>query len=379
MFNFKDVVVDILLEQEPATGAPLDQNISQQLLTFLNSKVANLNLDEQGLERVYKLFQGPYFTGEQFVPENMFNLLPVLDIIAQTYNGVGKTKETAKKTNVDINSFYTGVINKLNTFTGLKSIAAGYEFTDPEINRIFTIALKLKSKNVLVQNVWPQINLYTIIDGITKIFQTRLTGLERAKISMLMLNQVKNEKITSLATFNTYSEAFLKDLFNNVDVYSSGSKKINSELASILLKINVTYNDLLEIATYTQRFYKSLLYNQFPDFNVENSNDKTSVEASLEKIKENTYNLAKFGHFTYTLKYTQINIRPTEITDKNEYILKYIENLDNPEGNKITDKIKEISTGVRENDAQFQQLVMQGIGGILKGLGALTSDIGPVN
>jgi len=323
MVNFKDIVTDILLEQDP--NSTLDENTAQQLLTFINSKVANLNLDKQGLERVYKLFQGPYFTGEQFVPENAFNILPVLDIVSQTYNGVGKTKETAKKTN--INTFFTAVNNKLNTFSNLKSIAAGYEFVDPEINRIFTIALKLKSKNILVQNVWPQINTLTIIDGISKIFQTRLTGLERAKISMTMLNQVKNERITNLTNFNTYNDAFLKDLFSNLDAYSSGAKKINSEIAGILLKINVTYNDLLEIATYTQRLYKSLLYNQYPDFNVENSNDKASVEASLENIKENSYNLAKFGHFTYTLKYTQISIRPTQITDKNNFILKYISHL----------------------------------------------------
>jgi len=359
MFNFKDIVSDILLEQDPADNiaAPLNKDIADKIITAVNSKLQATPISEDILEKIYRFYQGTYFTGELLVTSDLFDYVPVLDITSQSLGGTKPKAASIAKTK-NINTFYSSLANSISTYVqNLMPIYAGYVIKDNEIKRIYTIALKVKSKNVLSENVWPTISQLTIVDALNKILQTRLTKLEQLKISVQMLNDVPNKRFNTLNVFKTYTDTLAKDIFLNTDAYSSGAKKINPEVANILLKINITYEDLLKLATYTKKLYESLLYAQFPEPE-SNTPEQRALNASLDKIKDNTLLLAKYGLFNFTLPITQISIRPEEKQDVG-YDLDKIDKINNEASKEIIDIFKKISTGIREKDQQFQKLISQ--------------------
>jgi len=359
MFNFRDIVSNILLEQDPADdiAAPLDKDIADKIITAINSKLQATPINEDILEKIYRFYQGTYFTGELLVSSDLFDYVPVLDITSQSLGGTRPKAASIAKTK-NINTFYTTLANSINTYVqNLMPIYAGYVIKDNEIKRIYTIALKVKSKNVLSENVWPTISQLTIADALNKTLQTRLTKLEQLKISVQMLNDISNRRLNTLNDFKTYTDALTKDIFLNTDAYSSGAKKINPEVANILLKINITYEDLLKLATYTKKLYESLLYALFPEPE-QDTPEQRALDASLNKVKDNTLLLAKYGSFNYTLPITQISIRPEEKQDVG-YNLDKIDKINNEASKEIVDIFKRISTGAREKDQQFQKLISQ--------------------
>jgi hypothetical protein len=375
MFNFTDIVSDILLEQEPVAGGndatTLDKNTADIIIAAVNSKLQATPINEAVLEKIYRFYQGTYFTGELLISSDLFDYVPVLDIVSQSLGGT-KPKATTTAKNENINTFYQPLANNINTYTkDLMPIYAGYSIKDNEMQRIYTIALKVKGKNVLSENVWPTISQLTITNALDKILQTRLTKLEQLKISVQMLNNVTNKRVKTITDFKTYTDALAKDIFLNTDAYSSGAKKINPEVANILLKINITYEDLLKLATYTKKLYESLLYAQFPEPE-QNTPEQRALDASLNKVKDNTLLLAKYGSFNYTLPITQISIRPEEKQDVG-YNLDKIDKINNEASKEIVDIFKRISTGSREKDQQFQKLISQRLSYLSQAADALLS------
>jgi hypothetical protein len=348
-----------------------------------------LNVTDADFNRIYTLLASGdrYIPGERWEPS--LEATPVLDVVVKALGNsyrAAKNLLTAKKI-ASIEQFYDVVYqslqalpNKEEVLRDILPIDQGFDFQklNADVRTTYDKALKHRTGNVLVQNVWPTINQETIIDSIVKILETRLTGLERVKISV---NLLKNYIVTggrgtnttlTRPNFKTLTETFLKDLFSNTVEYSKGNKKANPDIVNVLNNINISYEDLLKIATYTRQLYEALLFTEYPDAE-ENEKKKAAVEASLAAVNDNSFILAKNGMFVYTLPNAKIAIRPTG-GQGDYYTLNYIEKLNLDPGKEIIKIIKDISSGIRVKQPGAGKIIGKAAGA----LGALRTGMGPV-
>lgn len=388
MFNFRDLVSNILLEQDPVDGAVgLDQAIANNIITNVNNKLTKTPIDINDLQKIYTFFQSKYFTGEQVLSLNLFDILPVVDVIAKSYGGSNKTKAASKKEGTTINDFYRPINDKISSvISSLKPVQNGYIFQDQdgEIGRLYRVALKVKNKNILAENVWPAISNLTILESLVKIFDTRLTKIEKINITMNMLVTTPSASLQNKDSFLRYADTLIKDVYKNLPQYSSGGKKANKEIVEVLQNINVGYDDLLQLATYTNNFYEELLKAKFPEAQIVNNEpniQQRAIDASLEHVGENALILAELGTFKYTLpttkEITNINVpisQQNQTKDNTLYNLQQIEKLNTPAGKEIIRIIKEISTGIRTKESPWQA-----VGKTASAIGALATGMGPVN
>jgi hypothetical protein len=354
----------------------VEQILLEDIKTFLNkvsSKVPELS--EGALKAFYDMLNSPdrYISGERLEP--YLELTPVFNAIIMTLGGTyDKAREVIidlKKNNINnVDSFY-GVVNTKITDDILKYIVPlvnfdfNQKYASGNVKDTYFKARKLRTKQALIQNVWPTLQPLTIYNALIKIFDVRLIGLEKVKISMqILLGAAGGQTLQNITQFKSYAQTFLDDLFVNFEEYSSGSKKIEPNFVKVLENINITYEDLITIATYTQELYVFLINSYIDSFsqNISAEVKERTLEASLKNIKRNTILLAKYGSFNHTLPITDISISPQEVTEPIKYTLDQIEKLNNESGNEIINKIKQISTGIREKDSEFQKLITQRLG-----------------
>ena len=354
----------------------VEQILLEDIKTFLNkvsSKVPELS--EGALKAFYDMLNSPdrYISGERLEP--YLELTPVFNAIIMTLGGTyDKAREVIidlKKNNINnVDSFY-GVVNTKITDDILKYIVPlvnfdfNQKYASGNVKDTYFKARKLRTKQALIQNVWPTLQPLTIYNALIKLFDVRLIGLEKVKISMqILLGAAGGQTLQNITQFKSYAQTFLDDLFVNFEEYSSGSKKIEPNFVKVLENINITYEDLITIATYTQELYVFLINSYIDSFsqNISAEVKERTLEASLKNIKRNTILLAKYGSFNHTLPITDISISPQEVTEPIKYTLDQIEKLNNESGNEIINKIKQISTGIREKDSEFQKLITQRLG-----------------
>lgn len=373
--DFKNLVEQFLLE---------DVNT---FLTKITSKVPGINVG--ALKAFYDMLNSPdrYISGERLEPYLEFT--PVFNAIVMALGGTyDKAREVIadlKKNNTNnVDTFYN-IVNTQITEDILRYVIPlvnfdfNQKYASGNVRDTYFKARKLRTKQVLVQNVWPTLQPLTIYDALIKIFDIRLFGLEKVKISMqILLGAAGSQSLQSVTRFKSYAQTFLDDLFANFEQYSSGSKKVDPNLVKVLENINITYEDLITIATYTQELYTFLInsyIDSLPQNITQEAKDRT-LEASMKNLKRNTVILAKYGSFTHTLPITDISITPQEVREPTKYTLEQIEKLNSEPGNEIVEKIKSISTGIRENDPQFQKLISQRIGYATQAASAIAAAAG---
>ena len=351
MFNFQQLVESVLLESQ------------QDFLTAYQGKIPGLNLAV--LTAVYDLLSPKgynYVAAKVWEPYTDFT--PVLNVITMALGGTYKDARDKIK-NAPITTadeFYTyiktlivppidALIKPIDRYTPTDTIV-------PDVRDTHSRALRLKSSNVLQQNVWPSIENLTVVDAISTILKNRLTGLENLKMKFV----IPLKKISEIATGSNYDNVML-DVFKNFEAYSKGSKKYSKDIVEILKSIDVVPEDFVKVATHTRNLYSDLLNNEYstlPDDERDNN-----INASF--IHENIWEFAKTGTFTYILN------NKKEIST-NKYTLKFIQALSTGNSKLLIDQIKSMSAGVRYKDQSFQQLISKTAGA----LGALRVGMGPV-
>jgi hypothetical protein len=178
-----------------------------------------------------------------------------------------------------------------------------------DVRSTHSSAIRQQSSNVLIQNVWPQLQNLTIVDSISTILKNRLTGLEKLQLKFF----VPLNKISEIATGGNYDN-IMSDIFKNYQAYSSGSKKYNKDIIEMLKNIDIVPEDFVKVATYTNNLYKLLLNNKF----------RTLADDIREKLLldsltyENIWNFAKKGILTHV----RTNVSSTS---RAIYTLKFIE------------------------------------------------------
>ena len=354
MFNFKQLVESLLIETQ------------QDFLNTYGSRITGLNLPV--LTAIYDLLSPKgynYVAAKVWEPYTDFT--PVLNAITMALGGTFKdARDKIKSATPAINTadeFYTYILTLLTPpIDSLIKPLDRYTPTDtivPEVKDTHSRALRLKSSNVLQQNVWPSVENLTVVDAISTILKNRLTGLENLKMKFV----IPLKKISEIATGSNYDNVML-DVFKNVEAYSKGSKKYSKDIVEILKSIDIVPEDFVKVATHTKNLYADLLNNQYsalPD-------DERDSNINASFIYENIWEFAKTGTFTYIL-----NNKKEIGTDK--YTLKFIQTLSTDNSKLLIEQIKSMSAGVRYKDQSFQQLLSKTAGA----LGALRVGMGPVN
>lgn len=352
MFNFQQLVESLLLESQ------------QDFLTTYQGKIPGLNLAV--LTAIYDLLSPKgytYVAAKVWAPYTDFT--PVLNAITMALGGTFKNArdEFQKKSITTADEFYKHIeliitppiaayIKPIDRYTPTDTIV-------PEVRETHSRALRLKSVNVLQQNVWPSIENLTVVDAVSTILENRLSGLENLKMKFV----IPLKKISEIATGSNYDNVML-DVFKNVEAYSKGSKKYSKDIVEILKSIDIVPEDFVKVATHTKNIYADLLNNEYsalPD-------DERDSNISASFIYENIWEFAKTGTFTYIL-----NNKKEIGTDK--YTLKFIQTLSTDNSNLLIEQIKSMSAGVRYKDQSFQQLISKTAGA----LGSLRVGMSPVN
>lgn len=354
MFNFQQLVESLLLESQ------------QDFLTTYQGKIPGLNLAV--LTAIYDLLSPKgytYVAAKVWAPYTDFT--PVLNAITMALGGTFKdARDEIKKESITTADMFYAHIKSIITITPtieayIKPIDR-YTPTDtivPEVRETHSRALRLKSVNVLQQNVWPNIQNLTVVDAVSTILKNRLSGLEDLKMKFV----IPLKKISEIATGSNYDNIML-DVFENFEAYSKGTKKYSKDIVEILKSIDIVPEDFVKVATHTNNIYADLLnnvYSALPD-------DERDSNINASFIYENIREFAKTGTFTYIL-----NNKKEIGTDK--YTLKFIQTLSTDNSDLLIEQIKSMSAGVRYKDQSFQQLISNTIGA----LGSLRVGMSPVN
>lgn len=362
MFNFQQLVESLLLENQ------------QVFLQKYSNKIPGLNA--QVLDIIQQLLsptQSNYVAAKTWAPYTDFT--PVLNAITLALASDGTFKTAQNTVEADMNAqrqagqsytkdnFYNLVDTSLNSqLANLIKPLDRYGPNDTwssDVRKTHSSAIKQQSSNVLIQNVWPQLENLTIVDAISTILKNRLNGLEKLQLKFF----VPLNKISEIATGGNYDN-IMSDIFKNYEAYSKGSKKYSKDIVEILKSIDITPEDFVKVAAHTNNLYKLLLNNKF----------RTLADDVREKLLtdsltyNNIWNFAKKGILTHI----QTN---NATTSRAIYTLKFIETNKTDPGDLLIEQIKSMSTGIRVKDQSFQQLLSKTVGA----LGALTSGIGPVN
>lgn len=354
MFNFQQLVESLLLEDQ------------QNFLTTYQGKIPGLNLAV--LTAIYDLLSPKgynYVAAKVWEPYTDFT--PVLNAITMALGGTFKdARDKIKKATTPITTadeFYTYIETLITpTIDAFIKPIDRYTPTDtivPDVRDTHSRALRLKSSNVLQQNVWPSIENLTVVDAVSTILKNRLTGLENLKMKFV----IPLKKISEIATGSNYDNVML-DVLKNVEAYSKGSKKYSKDIVEILKSIDIVPEDFVKVATHTKNIYADLLNNEYsalPD-------DERDSNINASFIHENIWEFAKTGTFTYILN------NKKEIS-ANKYTLKFIQALSTDNSKLLIEQIKSMSAGLRYKDQSFQQLISKTAGA----LGALRVGMGPVN
>lgn len=336
--DFNKLVESLLLETQ------------QDFITAYQSKIPGLDLTV--LTAIYDLLSPKgynYVAAKVWEPYTDFT--PVLSVITNALGGTFKSARDKIKNNptpiTTADEFYTAVkplitpslealIKPLDRYTPSDPI-------NPEVRDTHSRALRLKSSNVLVQNVWPQLANLTIVDAISTILKNRLTGLEKLQLKFF----VPLNKISEIATGGNYDN-IMSDVFKNYEAYSGGSKKYNKDIVEVLRSIDIIPEDFVKVATHTNDLYKLLLNNKF--ISLADDVRKKLLKDSL--TYENIWNFAKRGILTHVQTSATTTSRAT-------YTLKFIETNKTDPGNLLIEQIKSMSSGVRVKDQTWQQKLQQ--------------------
>lgn len=361
MFNFQQLVESLLLENQ------------QAFLQKYGNKIPGLNA--QVLDIIQQLLsptQSNYIAAKAWAPYTDFT--PVLNAITLALANDGTFKTAQNTVEADMNAqrqtgqsytkdnFYNLVDTSLNSqLASLIKPLDRYGPNDtwsPDVRKTHSSAIKQQSSNVLIQNVWPQLENLTIVDAISTILKNRLSGLEKLQLKFF----VPLNKISEIATGGNYDN-IMSDVFKNYEAYSKGSKKYSKDIVEILKSIDIIPEDFVKVATHTNNLYKLLLNNKF----------RTLADDVREKLLtdsltyNNIWNFAKKGILTHIQSNTATTSRAT-------YTLKFIETNKTDPGDLLIEQIKSMSTGIRVKDQSFQQLLSKTAGA----LGALRVGMGPV-
>jgi hypothetical protein len=339
MLNFRQIVETLLYESELKNAQG-----------FFAKKIPSTS--EQALTQIYNLLASSdrYIAGEKW--EEYLEHTPIFNAVVEAGGGsYQKIRDAIKANNIsNIEDFYSFINNALTASPDIankiKPLDQGFDPNSllPDVKSTYDKAFKQRTKSVLVQNVYPTLVNETVVNSLLKIFENRLTGLERLKIKMNMLGSKITDKRTPLL------EALIKDIFNNIQTYSSGKKPANTDIINVLQSINISYEDLITLGSYVEELYKLKLAGKFPNYN---KGDKTSnmqkaaYDSSL--TPENIYLFAKDGILQY-------NVPGKGLQKSNIYYnLKQIESENTNPGNEIIKIIKSISTGIREKEGFSQK------------------------
>ena len=336
--DFKTLVESLLFE---------DQN------SFLQTIKTNIPAINAGvLTAIYNELTKtqPYIAGERWEPYLEFT--PVFNVVVLSFGtkyedvrNALKQFKTANNRSPDADDFYTMVEDNIKNNTQILSYIKpldryttnDWNKVSPDVRNTYLQALKKQTDQILIQNVWPQVENMSIVDAVTTILKNRLTGLERLRLKFIVpLNSLQSE----LGNFDNV----MLDVIKNYQAYSSGSKKYSKNVIDVLQNINVIPEDFVKIATYTIDLYKLIITNKF-----RNMADKV-IASSL--TNENINKFAKEGIATFNA-----NGNISESRDK--YTLSFIERGNTDPGNKLINLIKSMSTGVRVKDQAWQKLISQ--------------------
>lgn len=352
MFNFKQLVESLLLESQ------------QNFLTTHQGKIPGLNIAV--LTAIYDLLSPKgynYVAAKVWEPYTDFT--PVLNAITMALGGTFKdARDNIKNAAITTaDDFYKHIASLITpSIEAFIKPIDRYTPTDtivPDVRDTHSRALRLKSSNVLQQNVWPSIENLTVVDAVSTILKNRLTGLENLKMKFI----IPLKKISEIATGSNYDNVML-DVFKNFEAYSKGSKKYSKDIVEVLKSVDIVPEDFVKVATHTRNLYADLLNNEYsalPD-------DERDSNINASFTHENIWEFAKTGTFTYIL-----NNKKEIGTDK--YTLKFIQTLSTENSKLLIEQIKSMSAGVRYKDQSFQQLISKTAGA----LGALRVGMGPVN
>lgn len=338
MLDFEKLVSILLCESE----------VSNALGVF-TKKIPGVT--EQDLTQIYNLLASSdrYIAGEKW--EEYLESTPIFNAIIEAGGGsYQKVRDLIKTNNIkNIEEFYNNINSALISTPAIlnkvKPLDQGFDTKVllPDVKSTYDKAFKQRTKSVLVQNVYPTLLNDTVVDSILKIFENRLTGLERFNIKMNMLGSKITDKRTPLL------EALIKDIFTNIQSYSAGKKPANTDISNVLSGINISYEDFVQLGTYIEELYKLKLAAKFPNYNTGINNvQKEAYDKSL--TPENIYNFAKNGilHFFIPGK----GLQKSNVV----YNLKQIESENTKPGNEIIKIIKSISSGIREKEGFSQKV-----------------------
>jgi hypothetical protein len=276
MFNFTDVVSDILLEQEPVTGGNDAQKImsSAGFKELVNAYTTQYNVTPN-VNDILKA--ASIIVGGKYIAAKYTNLgyIPFIDAFAQAYSFINDKN----KSNFTQSDIINTIINDPVTFDPIfNNVAASvkntattqeYEPTNPDVNRAWRSLTTEMDK--LSQTAIQSLGSDTIHSAITKIIAKRIPILDRVMGLKGIVKPFNQSVITPiLHQFKKYTGYKQGDFQKNPAGWLKNGlwpKKVPGDFSKMVEDISA--NNLLNVAVLTYEYYIHLLGTQGKPLNTQ--------------------------------------------------------------------------------------------------------------
>jgi hypothetical protein len=289
MIVFKRIVLEELLFESTI------DNVVTKLATKAKESGFSYDINNSVLERIYVVLskQSRYLSPEDF--QNDIDYIPVLDTICFLLGGFKQATLAASGNGASEDKFFTNISTNIDSKSidiNIKDVDKGYVFKDGSIKNYYITIIKKINQNLIAATAYAKYNGQTIFKSIIQLIGDRLNAEQQRVIT----NTLK-AKSTPAAL-----EAFLADLFQHYQEYSTGNKKADPVIEELLHRVGVTYEKIINIVILTIQYYKSLAQKAVSDPTVSSKHNTLEQQKAVieSNVKINVYpSFAVNGTFVF--------------------------------------------------------------------------------
>ena len=260
MFDFKDIVTDILLEVETAGGAPPpagnplqtdDANDQQQQPATAPDWIAKILKKHTDLGFANIQYNDPYFkkiVQVVFRPnqnrladkevEGVYDGVRILDALERFKKSSNNPKQ--KDPTAGMNSFTNEADKGNNIASEIEKYQSGQQWVPIDSDVSYAWGKVLQGHDKLAAVALQTYNKLSVLETVKQIVKKRTNITDR---------------ISSLKSLTQPFTNLITDIFKTPEPYSSGQKKVTSDFANIVDSLYIT--DLISVALAAKELFKT--------------------------------------------------------------------------------------------------------------------------
>jgi hypothetical protein len=303
--------------------------------------------------------------------------IPVLDLVCASLGGFKSATLIAGKSTID--AFYTSVLSEISgpspkvDLKNIKDIDKGYKFIDGAVNAYYITLQKKINSDLVAATAYNKYIGNTVAVAIEKIIEDRLTVDQQEIISLAIKTKTTPGNITAL----------IADIFKDYKQYSTGAKKIDPDVDSVLRNAGVNFEKVLKIAILTVEYYKQLVndaLNTDPKLLVSKATGKPITAIELNNIINRNAITNLYPSFAFNGRFV-VDFKPTITPPPADFVMltSVIHTLSTIEKDKRTSglitSIKDICGGVVTSEEPYKPDYASGLNKITTALDALGSKV----